>query len=1385
MRKLTGTFIILIHTTLLIAQNLYQFDHLSIEDGLSQSTVVCIVKDKTGFMWFGTSDGLNKYNGYEFDVYRFDPYDSTSVSDNKIYSLYQDSDTVLWVGTRFGLNYYDRETDKFVRFYKNTDTNQNGLSGNFIRCINEDEDGNIWIGTIGAGLNKYVKDENKFYHYETPGVENNVTSIVNDPDGNLWIGTDARGLCYFNRTTEEFTYHSFNNKDQSASGKIYGQNLYQDNQNNVWVGTEGIGLYKFDIHEQRFTWFSHQDQNNVISNDIVKSIHEDDEGNLWIATDGGGLNIYNTKTEQTTQYIYDINDLNGISSDAVYTVYRDNEGIFWIGTFGGGINIINPNKKRFYHYTQEGWNKNSLSHKAVLSFCEDSSGIIWIGTDGGGLNRFDPKKERFTHFKHDPNKPGSISSNVITSIYEDSGHNLWVGTYSGGLNLFNRATGKFKTYKNNPDDPKSIINNNVWDILEDRNGNLWLGTLGGLDRFDAKNREFRHFVMKEDNSYFSRVISLFEDSKGRIWVGGNQLGLLNKSTGQIKIFPYKNELYDGTTTYDVRCIYEDKNGNLWIATEGAGLNLFDPENGKFTAFTTKDGLSNNSIHQILEDKSGNLWLSTNNGLTRFSPETKKVRIYDDNDGLQSNQFSYMAAMKDKSGRMYFGGLNGFNVFHPDSIHDNPYKPPVVLTDFIHFNAKENKNAVLNKHIHYAESIELPFKSVFTLQFTALNYTSTEKNQYKYKLEGFSDEWINAGNQRTATYTNLDPGKYVFHVKGSNNDLVWNDNGTQLDIIISPPWWKTKAAYVLYIVLIILIFYSFRSYLIGQQKMKNDLIIKDLETKKIEEVNQMKLRFFTNISHEFRTPLTLIMGPIENLMQNQKIDRHVKRQLRLMASNAERLFRLVNQLMDFRKIETGNMQLRASRDNIVDFLKEIKDAFNDFAKKHRINYQFISSMDKIQMYYDHDKMDKVFYNLLSNAFKFTPDNGKISILVNLVNKNERDNHRQYAEIIVQDTGIGISADRLPNVFDRFYQIGDSKKLKRSIEQEGTGIGLALSKELIELHHGNIEVQSMEGLGTKFIIHLPVDASHLAPEQIVHQPKEQSYMHNQLYKFLSVDEVTEQETEQQLDKKPDGDMPAPEKILLVDDNHEVREFLRVSLEPEYDVIEAEDGLAGLKMAKEEVPDLIINDIMMPGMDGVELTEKLKTDDITCHIPVILLTAKNTVEFKIKGLEIGADDYICKPFNVKLLKIRIRNLIDSRKMLQQKFRKDILLEPKEVTVTSSDEKFLTRAMEVVENHISDSNFSVMVFVKEMGMSRSVMYRKLEAVTGQSVNEFIRTIRLKRAAQLLSLNEFTISEVTYEVGFNDPQYFSKCFSKQFGKTPSAYAAENKKEKKVNHPSN
>jgi signal transduction histidine kinase/DNA-binding response OmpR family regulator len=740
----------------------------------------------------------------------------------------------------------------------------------------------------------------------------------------------------------------------------------------------------------------------------------------------------------------------------------------------------------------------------------------------------------------------------------------------------------------------------------------------------------------------------------------------------------------------------------------------------------------------------------------------------------------MAAMKNSKGYMYFGGLNGFNYFHPDSIRDNPFVPPVVFTDFVHFNADDKNSKVLNKHINYTDKIELPFKSVFTLEFTALNYTSTEKNEYEYKLEGFSDEWIQAGNQRTATYTNLDPGDYTFRVKGSNNDLIWNEEGSEVAITILPPWWKTKAAFVAYALLIILIFYSFRSYLVSKQKMKNNLIIKDLEKKKIEEVNQMKLRFFTNISHEFRTPLSLIMGPIESMLEMKSLDKGVTRQLKLMQGNAERLFRLINQLMDFRKIETGNMQLRASKDDIVRFLKEIKNAFNEFAKKHHITYEISAPVDKVEMYFDHDKLDKVFYNLLSNAFKFTPDHGTISVMIHMIDKNGSDNPRQHLEIIVQDTGAGISSDRLPKVFDRFYQIGNTSKFKRTVKQEGTGIGLALSKELIELHHGNIQVQSMEGLGTKFIIHLPVDDSHLTPEEIVHQPDYDAYMHNELYKFLSSDEPSE-ELSQTNESGSESNEKAGnlKKILVVEDNHEVREFIRVSLEPEYQVYEAEDGIAGFDAAQKEVPDLIINDIMMPRMDGVELTGKLKKDDITCHIPVILLTAKDTVEFKIKGLEIGADDYICKPFNVRLLKTRIKNLIENRVTLQNKFRKDILLEPKEVAVTSSDEKFLKKAMQVVENHISDSSFNVMVFVKEMGMSRSVMYRKLEAVTGQSVNEFIRSIRLKRAAQLLALNEFTISEITYEVGFNDPQYFSKCFSKQFGKTPSAYASDFKKEKK------
>ena len=811
---------------------------------------------------------------------------------------------------------------------------------------------------------------------------------------------------------------------------------------------------------------------------------------------------------------------------------------------------------------------------------------------------------------------------------------------------------------------------------------------------------------------------------------------------------------------------------------------FDPALNRWEVYTEHYGLSSNAIHQILEDSTRNLWVSSNQGITRINPATHQFRIYDINDGLQSNQFSYAAALQSSDEKMYFGGINGFNVFNPHEIFDNPHIPPVWITSFRLSNRDveiATEDSPLDKSILLTNSIKLPHKAVFTFEFTALNYTSTRKNLYQYQLEGFSEEWTDPSTRRNATYTNLDPGKYIFKVRASNNDGLWNYQGDRIEVIVLPPIWKTNYAYILYIFIIVGIFIGFRSYLVSKQAMKNRLLIKDIEKKKIEEVNRLKLLFFTNISHEFRTPLTLIIGPVKQILQSNECSDVVTDKLKMVENNTQRLLNLVNQIIEFRKIETGNTRLKLSSINAVEFIKNIKKAFDQYAYDHSISYGFITNVEKVELWLDKDKIDKILFNLLSNAFKFTPEGGKVTISISIIQKAATENKNNISagrilRISVSDTGIGIPEEKIKKIFDRFYQVDKSEEYKekaRFLGTAGSGIGLSLTRELVINHKGEITVESQLNKGSKFIVMLPAEKEAYAGEEfslenakgpvITSNIMPQSIIQkNQSIQSESISESQEKERS---------------RLLIVEDNAELRAFLYNTLSLNYHVYQADNGLEGYEIAQNKMPDIIVTDIMMPVMDGIEMTKKLAGDASTDHIPIILLTAKSSDEAMLEGLEVGAVDYIIKPFSPDVLVHKIKNITSTRLRFKEKFKQEIILQPKEVTITSQEEKFLSKAMEVIEKHISDPAFDVSAFVSEMAMSRSVLYRKLDAVIGTSANEFIRQIRLKRAAQLLQTNQMKIADVSYAVGFNDPQYFSKCFSKEFGKTPTAYASAYKKD--------
>ena len=887
--------------------------------------------------------------------------------------------------------------------------------------------------------------------------------------------------------------------------------------------------------------------------------------------------------------------------------------------------------------------------------------------------------EKFFTYKYDPLNPDGITDNMITSIAEDKSGALWIGTNFNGLIRFEKESGRFKHFKYDPDKPNSISSNVIGTLYFDNSGILWIGAgVGGLDAYDLQKDKFVNYKNDPANP--------------------NSISANTVST-----------------------IYEDKNGTFWIGTTNGGLNKFNKENGQFRHFKMEDGLASDDVNQIIEDDHGNLWISTSNGLSKFNPQTENFRNYDVEDGLQSIELG--AGCKSKTGELIFSG-DGFIIFHPDSIKDNAHIPPVYITDFYLFNKPVpigydslNGRTILSNSIIECEEIELNYDDkVFSFEFAALDFHAPNKNKYTYKMEGFDNDWTFVdASYRLITYTNLDPGEYIFRVKGSNNDGLWNEAVTSLKIIILPPWYQTTWAYLIYFLFIGSIIYFGWKEKLRRIRVRNEFEMSKFEAQKLHEVDEIKSRFFTNISHEFRTPLTLILGPVKQIIGRIKDDK-TKNDLSLVHKNANKLLELVNQLLDISKLESGNMKLQTVPQNIVPLVKALTSSFASFAERKQITLKFNSTENEIIVCVDRDKFEKIITNILSNAFKFTPEGGRIEITI-----NREDN---YLIVSVSDTGIGIPKEKMSKIFDRFYQVDGSY----TREQEGTGIGLSLTKELVELHKGKIDVESEAGKGSTFRISLPLGKDHLKPEEICKADKEYEK------------EKEKQEFYNEIEKKVENkiDVELLEKdllplLLIVEDNYDVRFYIKDNLNKEYRVLEAVDGEDGWNKSIEHIPDLIVSDVMMPKMDGFKLCEKLKTDERTSHIPIILLTAKAAKEDKLEGFETGADDYIMKPFEPDELRARIKNLIEQRKRLHEHFQKKGMLELNDKKITSVDKKFLIKALEVIHRNISDNSFTVEKFADSLAVSRSLLHKKVVALTGEPPREFIRRIRLKKAAELM----------------------------------------------------
>lgn len=1368
MRFLIWIVLLLQSLSVFAQSEYYNFYKLDNYTGLSHNQVNAILKDQDGFLWFGTMSGLNRYDGYSSRIFRKNYNDSSSLLDNSIQSLYELPDGRMWVVTMGGACIYNSSTEKFDTDY-NGYLQSLGLPSGAISNIVKGNNGRYWFLYNNLDLYLYSSTDKKVNSFrQTPGFNSSakISSVKETKDGKLWLAYENGFLQEYDINLNKIIFSSTAIQKLNKGNTPF--NLFIDTDGDIWLSALNNGVFLFRPEDNSVRQFNENSFPSNLNTNLVTSVAQDNKGLIWVATDHGGVNLINKKNNFSISYLLnDPKNPRSLSQNSIKAIHKDDNGIIWLGTYKQGVNYLNSNIVLFPLYHHQESNVKSLPYDDVNRFVEDKSGNLWIGSNGGGLIFFDRKQNTFKQYLHDPNNKNSLSNNVIVSMCIDHENVLWIGTYFGGLNSFDGK--KFTHYRHSDNDSSGLANDNVWEIFEDREQNLWIGTLGGgLDLFDRKANLFKHNQYKgqlKDPLPSNYITSILQDKKGNLWVG---------SSGGIAIFE-KNKatpvFYQDTTgdknnlsNNNVICISEDSKGRIWVGTR-EGLNLFNEQTKEFQTFTTADGLPDNMILNILEDNHQTLWLSTPNGLCNAIPKQNKnglvfsIISYDETNNLQNREFNDNAALKTRAGELIFGGPSGFNIINPDKILKPVYRPKIVFTGLQILNKSVepgeliNNRVLLQQSLSRLQNIDLKYKeNVFSIEFASLDFDHSNRDKYAYMLEGFNSEWLYAdGNLRRATYTNLDPGYYTLKVKVLSYNGEWSEEKA-LRINIAPPFWRTPIAYIIYALIAIGLFLLARRITLDRIHMRFEVKQQRREAERAHALEQLKTKFFTNVSHEFRTPLSLIIAPLDKIIK-QSADEEQKKQLNLVQRNAKRLLNLVNQLLDFRKMEVQEVKLHPSIGDIVRFSRDISYSFMDIAENKKIQFSFSSNVESLEIFFDKDKIEKILFNLLSNAFKYTHDNGIVS--VNLVyNPPENKEGDGTLAIEVKDTGIGIPAGQHEKIFERFFQTD----VPESMVNQGTGIGLAITKEFVKLHNGVITVKSEPEQGTCFTVLLPAKKIYEASTQPATIP------------------VLAEETEQiKFEESQRGGKK--KTIIVVEDNEDIRFYLKDNLKGQYHVEEATNGKEGWEKIKLLNPDLVVSDIMMPLMDGVELARKIKNETLTAHIPVILLTAMGSEEKQLEGLKAGVNDYITKPFTFEILASRIRNLLAQQKLLQKRFQKQIEVNPGEVTITPVDEKFLKQALEVVEKNMDNPDFSVEDFSRDMYMNRVTLYRKILSLIGKTPIEFIRSIRLKRAAQLLEKSGMSVAEIAYEVGFNNPKNFTKAFKEEFKVLPSQYIA-SKKEK-------
>ncbi|UCH15084.1 MAG: response regulator, partial [Bacteroidales bacterium] len=1236
----------------------------------------CILKDYKGLMWFGTQNGLIRFDGLNLKAYEHDADDSTSIRYNTVNAILEDKNHNLWIGTSNGLNLYNRLHDNFYTIYSRTGQ-EHILDYTFISSLSAGKDSNLLIGTFSQGLYSYNIYTGQIKHYEIESAGNadvNITSILSDSVNNLWIGTQS-GLVFYDINANQSHWFHNNIDDPLSISSNHISSIQQDCFGNIWLGTLGKGLKLVEKSGNSYTFqhfYSNSGSPRISSNEINR-LFADDDGNLWIGTENDGLNKFNISTGKIKVYKNEIENKKSINSNSVWSIYGDNEGRIWIGSYNKGISVIDTNYSKFESYQSNPYSTISLPYNDVRGFCETSNGKIWIATDGGGICRFDLKTRSFDKVIRSNAKHKSLSNNSILSIISDSDDNIWIGSWGGGVDRLTQNGIFIKNYK--IESKTGVGNNKINTLYQDKRGNIWVGTNGsGLYIYNKNKDQFEIFIYEnilDGRSYISAIQS-YSDSI--FWIG-TLTGLI-----YLKIEPHNNVVQAKRFTTDnsaissnsIQVILIDDNKKIWLGTYNGGANVLNPHDESFRIFRKKDGLSSNIISGILKDNKGNIWISTNAGISRIDINTSKITIYTTADGLNSNEFYSKSCFKAKNGALLFGSEKGFNLIHPEKIKTNPHIPDILLTGLKINNTPIDitaKSAPLSKQLSETDTLILNHKQTsFSIDFVALNYTRPGQNQFAYMLEGYDDDWNYIGTKTTANYTQVKPGKYTFKVKGSNNDGIWNEIPTTIYILIKPPIWKTNWAYLLYIISIIaFITFIFKAW---QERIhiRNQLELERLAKEKEHELNEKNLQFFTDISHEFRTPLSLIIGPVESLMDSSPLKMH--EQLKVIQRNSNRLLSLTNNLMNLRKLEDGGMQLNIREEDIKKCTEAVLDFFMVRIKKRNINLSVdISELNNLFLL-DKEKYTTILINLFSNAIKHTPENGSIRIAIKHIKSTNQ------LKISVVNTGMGIHPSELPFVFDKFYQTTSSRKQK----QFGTGIGLALTKGLVELHGGKIWATGKPNHETSFTFTIPVNRSAYKTEDLKTEPSD----------FSVLDTFVDDYEAAEISEEVPGKENEKSVVLIVEDNTDLRLFLKRELEGIYTIILAENGEEGLQKANEFIPDLIISDIVMPVMSGIEFCNAIKTDVRTSHIPLVLLTAKTTTSEQIEGFDTGADAYITKPFHLKLLQTQVANMIQSRKELYAQFSQDVYIMPNKLASSEIDQMFLQKTIDYIIQNLTDTRLN-----------------------------------------------------------------------------------------------